>query len=439
MTTIFTTILETISDCVLLITIIYTVNTLYEDTYDLLIKNKNRIMAAVIISCIFSVIFNQSFFNQILLFKWLLIFINFFKYFLLTAFVFKNFSIKSVIIPFILQFICSNITSGLFVIFNSNKLREIYFFNIVMHLIVRLIILLTVAYINKNEKFNNIKNIIYLVPNYIFVLILFSLILSDGLIQTANFNTSNIEMKISVLKILSSTITICITIIILSLLFNVVSKKYQSDINSILKKQVETQLFHYKQLEKLNAETRSFKHDYINHLKCIRSMASRQEYEAILQYTEKLSDSFPASSFLFETGNYIADAILTEKQVDSPDDISIEFDGVVAANIDSVDLCIILSNALDNAVEACSLCSGYKVISVYSGVKHGYFVFKIKNPTAAANINDKITTTKSDKTNHGFGLANIKRTVKKYKGHVSVSCENNIFTINITVPNISDN
>lgn len=437
MTTIFTTVLETISDCALLIAIIYTVNALYEDSYDLLIKNKNRVIIAIAVSCVFSIIFNQSFFNQLLLLKWLLLFVNFSKYFLLTAFVFKNLSIKSVIISFIIQFICSNITSGLFVIFTSNELKKTYFFNIILHLIIRIIILIVVIYINKNEKYANVKNILSIVPNYIFIFILLSLILSDGLIQTANFNTSNIGMKIQVLKILSSTITICTTIIILSLLFNVVSKKYQSDINTALEKQIETQLYHYEQLEKMNAELRRFRHDYINHMKCVGSMALNRECDNILNYLDKLSASFPKSSFLFETGNYIADAVLTEKQINSPDNISIEFDGVVSTDIDNVDLCIILSNALDNAVEACCLCDGDKIITVYSGFKHGYFVFKIKNPTVNTNVNGRITTTKSDKMNHGFGLANIKRTLKKYDGRLSTSCEDNIFTLNITFSDTS--
>lgn len=226
------------------------------------------------------------------------------------------------------------------------------------------------------------------------------------------------------------------TIILATLLFNVVSKKYQNDINNALKKQIETQLFHYSQLEKMNAELRRFKHDYINHMKCIGSMALNKEYDNILNYLDKLSAAFPNSSFLFETGNYIADAILTEKQVNSPENVSIEFDGVMLTDIDNTDLCIILSNALDNAVEACCLCEGDKMINVYSGFKHGYFILKINNPTISNDAGGKIVTTKSDKINHGFGLANIKRTVKKYNGHVSTSCENNIFTLNIVFSNV---
>ena len=319
------------------------------------------------------------------------------------------------------------------------QLVDNHLFNIILHLIIRLIIFIIIIIIKNRSDLSNVQSTVLLIPKHILFLILISLFLLDGLTQTSNYITSNIEKKIELIKILASLHTICTTIIILSLLFYVVSKKYQSDINTALEKQIKTQLYHYEQLEKMNTELRRFKHDYINHMKCISSMALNKEYDNILNYLDKLSAAFPTSSFLFETGNYIADAVLTEKQVNSPDDISIEFDGVVPANINSVDLCIILSNALDNAVEACCLCKGEKKINVYSALKHGYFVFKIKNPTVTTNVNDRITTTKSDKINHGFGLSNIKRTLKKYDGHISIDCDNNIFTLNITFLNISEN
>lgn len=97
-----------------------------------------------------------------------------------------------------------------------------------------------------------------------------------------------------------------------------------------------------------------------------------------------------------------------------------------------------MSNAVDNAVEACCLYDGDRIINVHSGFKHGYFVLKIKNPTVNIALSNKAVTTKPDKINHGFGLDNIKRAVKKYDGYVSMTCEDNIFTLNITFSNISE-
>lgn len=428
-----------ISDNLLLVAIINFVNILCNSKKSLLKTYKKEIIIAIFTSSIISIIFTQNFFQQITALKLLLVFINFIKYILLTTYVYKEFNVKLVIISFIIQFLCSNITSALLVLIFLFNTKNLYILDIILHLLIRLTVLFIVLYINNKDNHDSVKNLMSIIPSYTFVLIILSLNLSDALIQITNFSTSKIEIKISTIKIFASLITIFMTVVLLTLLFNVISKKYQSDINTALEKQIETQLYHYEQLEKMNTEIRRFKHDYINHVKCMDSMIVSKEFDDLSKYFHKISDSFPNTSFLFETGNYIADAILTEKQVNSPDNILIEFNGVVPKNIDNTDLCIILSNALDNAVEACCLCSeDKKIISVYSGLKHGYFVLKITNPTISVNADGSFATTKSDKTNHGFGLTNIKRTVKKYDGYVSTSCENNIFTLNITFSNTSE-
>jgi len=64
MTTIFTTILETLSDTVLLLAIINTVNTLCKNITDSSVQNKKRLIITIGISCILSIAFNQNFFRQ---------------------------------------------------------------------------------------------------------------------------------------------------------------------------------------------------------------------------------------------------------------------------------------------------------------------------------------------------------------------------------------
>lgn len=433
------TFLETVSDLVFLSAIIILASVFVSDKRSFNVKIKKRLILSLLISSLISILFSKNYFvTQSTLFKWLLLFLNFSKYFLLASFIYKIKSFKLAVISTIIQFICSSVTSGILILIPMEVIHRKHLFNILFLLVIRIIIMFIIQITIKNAYHEDLYIFIEFIPTYIYVFILFSLFLLSGIIQTINYDTSNISLKLLIIKIIIPIFEICLTVIIMSLMINVISKKYQSNINTILEKQIATQLYHYEQLEKMNIEIRRFKHDYINHVKCMDSMLASKEYDDLSKYFHKISESFPNTSYLFETGNYIADAILTEKQVNSPDNIFIEFDGVIPKKIDNTDLCVILSNALDNAVEACRLCGGDKIINVYSGFKHGYFVFKIKNPTVNTNANGKITTTKSDKINHGFGLANIKRTVKKYEGYVSTSYEDNTFTLNITFSSISD-
>ena len=59
-------------------------------------------------------------------------------------------------------------------------------------------------------------------------------------------------------------LVICLISIVFSLLINVASKNYYTALNSLLEKQVATQISHYEKLEKLNSDMRTFRHDYIN-------------------------------------------------------------------------------------------------------------------------------------------------------------------------------
>lgn len=437
--TILCTALETISDLFMLIIVLFTVKMVIGNADISRMISTKRILISMVISCAISITFSINFFGSLIYFRWLLLLINFSKYILLAAFVYKGTSVKTILITFIFQFICSLAASGLMILIHAELINKKQLLNVVILLFVRLSMMIFILIMNKKTDYYSTQAINRLIPIHIYTLIFLSLFLLSGLIQTTNFITENISVKLQLLKILAVMIVICWGAIIISLIFNVISKKYQSDINAILKQQVDSQIYHYNQLEKINTEIRSFKHDYINHMKCIRSMLSNNEFDDLQDYLNSLSSSFPTSTFIYETGNYIADAILTEKQVNSPDDISIKFDGVIPTNIDNTDLCIILSNALDNAIEACCSCDNDKTINIYSGYKQGYFIIKIKNPTVNNIADSKMTTTKTDKINHGFGLANIKRTVHKYNGYVSTSCENNAFTLNITFMNLSDN
>ena len=96
---------------------------------------------------------------------------------------------------------------------------------------------------------------------------------------------------------------------------------------------------------------------------------------------------------------------------------------------------ILLSNILDNAIEACEKIEGKKTIRISSVLNKQTWVFTVKNPSSE-NIdicNNHIITSKEDKSIHGFGIMNIEKVVKNYNGMIKFSCENNEFTVRATL------
>jgi len=223
---------------------------------------------------------------------------------------------------------------------------------------------------------------------------------------------------------------LCSTAIIILLIFNVMLKKHSEDNLNRLDSQIKLQISHYEKLDRHNAEMRRFRHDYRNHLRAILSLISMDETEEAREYISNILNIEEIPELAFDTGNCLADAILTDKSEQFSDG-TIDFKGIIPDSLDNADICTVLSNALDNAIEACVAC-GNKHIDINSNVKQGYFVITIANPTDMENFSGKIPeTTKPDPSSHGYGLISIETIARKNNGRIKLNCENGRFTLSV--------
>ena len=159
-------------------------------------------------------------------------------------------------------------------------------------------------------------------------------------------------------------------------------------------------------------------------------LLNADQFSDAKEYINNLTEKLSETSISFTTGNYLADAILSEKnEIASKKSVAIEFNGKIPAEgIDNLDLCTVLANLLDNAVQGCDGCAPC-TINIDSYVNSSSFVMNIRNPVKdnLKSADNSITTTKADNENHGFGLKNVKNVVKKYNGFFEIKCEKNIF------------
>ncbi len=277
--------------------------------------------------------------------------------------------------------------------------------------------------------------ILKLIPKRTYVLMILSVICLSSLTSLVSFHTDDLKMKESLLIVIIIILSMILTCIVVSLILNVIAKQHFTVISQMMEKQVELQINHYKELEKMEAEMRRFRHDYTNHLRSVLSLIQMKEYTDAEEYIEKIQNkAYSSGTVMFYTGNKLADAILADKSAALDENCQIEYSGIMPASIENVDLCIILSNALDNAVEACRELDLPCTISMTAGEQQGYFVMSLKNPTARTDsFYDIPPTTKSKKEQHGMGLYNIESTVKKYDGQMKIKCENGMFELMLTM------
>lgn len=305
----------------------------------------------------------------------------------------------------------------------------------VVNLCVQVLIFVLLLFIIKKANTKKVVIILKMIPVRVFVLLLLTVLSLGLLVSLVNFNTDNNLLKDNLLIAIIITLAAILAYIITLLFINVIAKQHFTIISQMMEKQVELQINHYKELEKMDAEMRRFRHDYTNHLRSVLSLIQMKEYSDAEEYIEKIQNTaYKSGTVMFYSGNKLADAILADKSAALDENFRIEYSGIMPTTIENVDLCIILSNALDNAIEACRELHSPCAISVSAGEQQGYFVMSLKNPTARTDsFYDIPPTTKSKKEQHGMGLYNIESTVKKYGGQMKIKCENGIFELMITM------
>lgn len=269
-------------------------------------------------------------------------------------------------------------------------------------------------------------------------LILFTLyvcgILAIILTDIPENNTFNIWYRI--LSFLFIAIIIAASLIYPICISNIITKNYYKKINEITNQQLDNQIEYYNSLNESTKSLREFKHNYKNMLIALDIYLNNNDIESAKDFIQK-SNVIISEPNKYNTGNYILDALLSDKsKVAEKHNTTIIFKGVINKNeIDNIDLCIIFGNAIDNAIEACQKFSFDIKKEINIVIKHlnHFMIIIITNPvTSQIQIKNKdINSTKDDSKNHGFGIKSIKKIIDKYSGELEITNINNIFTLKV--------
>ena len=178
---------------------------------------------------------------------------------------------------------------------------------------------------------------------------------------------------------------------------------------------------------------RQFRHDYRNHMIVVNAYLQSGRVDEASAYLAAINSSLGNAMNKLVTGNFVADAILNHKAVTAAKDaITLTFDGAIPGEgIANEDLCTILANLLDNAIEACRKlpAAAEKKIKVKGTGLNETFLLHVENPTVLTVVPAK--TTKRDSRNHGIGLRNVTRVAKRYDGALSCSVDSGIFSADV--------
>ena len=216
------------------------------------------------------------------------------------------------------------------------------------------------------------------------------------------------------------------------------NKKIDKQIERYQRELIDT---HYQEVETMYKKMRGWRHDYRNHIQTMKVLAEKGDLEAIKEYLNKLDEDLATVDTVVKTGNAMADAILNSKiSLAKSKGINVKVDAHVPVKLkmSELDLCVILGNLFDNAIEASmSLPEEERLIRVYMVMKNTQLYISFTNFTASkkqikeANL---FKTTKGD--GHGFGLVRIDSIIEKLDGYLSRNSEDGAFTTEVLIPQV---
>lgn len=198
---------------------------------------------------------------------------------------------------------------------------------------------------------------------------------------------------------------------------------------------------HYREVENMYRQIRGWRHDYRNHIQVMKALAAKGDLAGIQAYLDELDTDLNTVDTVIKTGNAMADAILNSKiSLAKSRHIPVQADAHIPVKLrmSELDLCVILGNLFDNAIEASlALPEDQRLIRVYMDMKGTQLYISFTNFTAAKKqrkLGRRFATTKGE--GHGFGLVRIDNIIDRLDGYLTRNSEDGAFTTEILIPQV---
>lgn len=211
--------------------------------------------------------------------------------------------------------------------------------------------------------------------------------------------------------------------------------------NRVAARLLEQQEHYYKSVEQSQKEVAAMRHDLKNHLRCLASFLESGAYQEALTYIENIYATSRHLSTTVNSGNSLISILLNNAR-----DLALESGILMSVNvmvppvlpIENVDLCIILGNLLDNAIEANNRMEGKETkrfINAEILFKKSFLIINITNSYDGDVIlkDCHYESTKKGQQFCGIGLSNVKTVVEKYGGEMKATHKDSLFSVTVMV------
>lgn len=236
---------------------------------------------------------------------------------------------------------------------------------------------------------------------------------------------------------------IVLNVVMFYLLNDILLKTTKIKDDQIYMLEARNQLELYEKLSDVLDRHRSISHEYQNQLNIIQGLCEKQEIEELKKYLIQINGESLHDLDRIETNHVIVNTVINEKYAEARSKgitFICKINDMSQLKLDNQDIATLLSNLLNNAMEASEKQNDKKMIKFKMMCKGNKVVLSCKNTYngEVKKVDSEFVTTKhQDAENHGYGLKNIIRIVEKYNGDYVISPAENEFFVSIILRNSS--
>ena len=171
--------------------------------------------------------------------------------------------------------------------------------------------------------------------------------------------------------------------------------------------------------------TRSLRHDIKNHMAVVRGLLEKKEFDRASAYLGEIEGVSSGLSFPYVSGNPVIDVLLEEKAALAGKCgivLTVSLKAPFPENAGDMELCTILSNALDNAICACRELKAHREITVKSVFQGRMWLLSVENGFSGETP-----------FRPGTGIANIRRAAAGCGGTAEIFVRGERFFVNILI------
>lgn len=236
---------------------------------------------------------------------------------------------------------------------------------------------------------------------------------------------------------------IAIGLIVLNLVvFHLISEILENSRNmkeaEALRQQSIGQLELYNSMRENYNIQRQRTHEYKNQIVCMDMLMKKKDYSKLEDYIGNISDGLDAQLDMVDTNNDVVNAIFNAKYYEAIKNdvlVVLKINDLSDIKISDNDIVTILSNLLDNAIEAAKQCDiGKRIVKIKMLYEDAVLSIAVSNSYKAEPVlteDGYIRATKKDREEHGWGMRNVVATLEKYNAEYIIDYKNGEFVFSI--------